>query len=104
MIRVYKETQVAGGHGSASTYTEQNKMPGRTTETAVRQVWTSDEGTMAYETARKRWPRIVQDMVNDVALSCSSLPNGSPERVEGASIQQQLASLKDDIVNDARIE
>lgn len=80
------------------------KMPGRTTESAVRQVWTSDEGTMAYETARKRWPRIVQDMMHQVALSCSSLPDGSPERVEGASIQQQLASLKDDIVNDARIE
>ncbi|KAF4547427.1 Protein-glutamate O-methyltransferase-like protein 1 [Elsinoe fawcettii] len=38
----------------------------RALDGGVRGVWTSDEGTMAAETARTRWPGIVKKMIKDV--------------------------------------
>lgn len=69
-------------------------------ETAVTpSVWTSDPGTMAQETAKSRWPRLVQGMVDDVFETSTELPP-SPALDEIKSIQTKLHNLKDEIIAD----
>jgi damage-control phosphatase, subfamily III len=70
---------------------------------SVRSVWTSDEGTMAKETAARRWPVIVQGMIDDVHLTCEKKNSESGE-TEGIQIASQLYHLKHDIMADAVLE
>lgn len=65
-------------------------------------VWTSDPGTMAQETAKYRWPRLVQGMVDDVFETSTELPP-SPALDEIKSIQTKLHNLKDEIIADGEL-
>ncbi|KAG8670815.1 Hairy/enhancer-of-split with YRPW motif protein 2 [Fusarium poae] len=62
-------------------------------------VWTSHRGTMAQETAKSRWPKLVQGMVDDVCETSAELPP-SPALDEIKSIQTKLHKLKDEIISD----
>lgn len=66
----------------------------------VRPVWTSDEGTMAQETAKSRWPKIVSGMVDDVQLEMEVPEIAVARREEGQRIVQRLSELRKDIQND----
>lgn len=70
---------------------------------SARQVWTSDEGTMAYETAKDRWAKIVSGMVDDVGVEIAISTDSLPKREEGRGIVVQLNALKADIQNDATL-
>lgn len=72
--------------------------------TAVRPVWTSDEGTMAQETAKSRWTKIVSGMIDDVGVEIAVSRESLPRRVEGRAIVQQLNALKKDIENNAALK
>jgi hypothetical protein len=69
----------------------------------ARPVWTSDEGTMAQETAKSRWPKIVSGMIDDVEVEIANSRDGLPRRAEGRAIVHQLHTLKEDIKNDATL-
>lgn len=69
----------------------------------VRPVWTSDEGTMAQETARTRWGRLVQDMVDSMGSSLARNSITAAKKVEGLEIQQQLRFLRQEVVSDAKL-
>ena len=70
---------------------------------SVRSVWTSDDGTMAKETAARRWPVIVQGMIDDVQLTCDQESSESV-KAEGGDIVRQLNDLRQDIMADARLQ
>lgn len=63
----------------------------------VKEVWTSDDGSMAKDTASNRWPKIVQGMVDDVAETAATSEN-SAQREEALSIQTSLKDIKDEIL------
>ncbi|RGP79407.1 hypothetical protein FLONG3_2462 [Fusarium longipes] len=69
---------------------------------SVKSVWTSDEGTMAKETAQSRWPKLVQNMIDDVS---STSKNISPSRAldEIKLIQGKLETLQTEIIDDAEL-
>lgn len=69
----------------------------------ARPVWTSDEETMAQETANSRWPKIVSGMIDDVGSEIAVLSDSLPGRDEGREFVQQLDALKEDIENDAAL-
>lgn len=69
----------------------------------ARPVWTSDEGTMAQETANSRWSKIVSGMIDDVEGEIASSSNSGPRRDEGREIVEQLNALKEDIEHDAAL-
>lgn len=60
----------------------------------IRPVWTSDPGTMAFTTARTRWPGIIANMVEDVE---ESMADGSKDQEEGRIIITRLKELQRDI-------
>ena len=68
---------------------------------AVEQVWTSKEGSMARDTALNRWPRIVQGIVDDVAISREG--STEQERLEAEDLVQNLRSMKEEIVADTAL-
>src|SRR5690349_14463861 len=47
-------------------------------------VWTSDDGTMAKQTATTRWPSIMQDMIDDVAQTTAGLDDNDKDSVPKA--------------------
>ncbi|KAH7189777.1 hypothetical protein BKA60DRAFT_626517 [Fusarium oxysporum] len=61
-----------------------------------RSVWTSDHGSMAHETAKSRWPTIVQGMIDDVRATGAEL---APSRAldEINSIESSLTRLREEI-------
>lgn len=69
----------------------------------ARPVWTSDEGTMAQETAKSRWPKIVSGIIDDVELEIEASKNCLPQRAEGRAIVHHLHTLKKDIESDAAL-
>lgn len=69
----------------------------------ARPVWTSDERTMAQETANSRWPKIVSGMIDDIGVEIAVSSNSLPRRDEGREIVQQLNALKEEIKNDAHL-
>lgn len=69
----------------------------------VRPVWTSDEGTMAQETARVRWERLVQDMVDSMGSSLAKNSITASEKAEGLEIQHQLRILRQEVVSDDKL-
>jgi len=62
----------------------------------VRDVWTSDEGSMAQETATTRWPKIVQGMVDDIREEAET--SGPAWKDEAGKIMDALSELKSDIL------
>lgn len=67
----------------------------------VRSVWTSDEGTMARDTAITRWPKIVQQVIDDIERRQDESSTACRARTEGMSILIALAVLKTDIMKNA---
>jgi hypothetical protein len=67
-----------------------------------RSVWTSDNGSMAQETAKSRWPKLVQGMIDDVRVTGAEL---APSRAldDIRSIEISLGRLKDEITGDCRL-
>lgn len=68
----------------------------------VPSVWTSNEGTMANETAKYRWPKLVQGMIDDVCITSAELPS-SRALEEIKLIQRKLQELREEILNDGRL-
>ncbi|KAM0546983.1 hypothetical protein ACHAPJ_010646 [Fusarium lateritium] len=57
---------------------------------------------MAQETAKSRWPKLVQGMIDDVGVTGSEL-DPSPALEEIKSIQRKLERLREEIVNDDQL-
>lgn len=68
----------------------------------VPSVWTSDQGTMAHETAKSSWPKPVQDMINAVCITSTELPSSSAFE-EIKSIQRKLQRLREEIMSDDKL-
>ena len=78
-------------------------MPSATRPEPPKEVWTSEEGSMARETAITRWPKIVQNMVDDMEGSLSQSDN--PEQIdEGRRIQASLKIIKQEIMQDKPLQ
>ncbi|KAB5542542.1 hypothetical protein GE09DRAFT_924314, partial [Coniochaeta sp. 2T2.1] len=74
-------------------------MPSAAYPEGAKEVWTSEEGSMARETATTRWPKIVQNMVDDVEQSLGQFDN--PAQIEeGRRIQATLRIVKNEIMQD----
>ena len=69
---------------------------------SIRSAWTSDRGSMAMKTSQSFWPKVVQDMIDDVSGTCKDL-SPSPALDELKSIQDKLASLQTEIINDVEL-
>ncbi|KAF5233961.1 hypothetical protein FANTH_12357 [Fusarium anthophilum] len=67
-----------------------------------RSVWTSDDGSMAQETARSRWPKLVQGMVDDVRATGAELAT-SRALDEIDSIARSLVRLREEITGDGQL-
>ncbi|KLP15843.1 Uncharacterized protein LW94_9639 [Fusarium fujikuroi] len=65
-----------------------------------RSVWTSDDGSMAQETAKFRWPKLVEGMIHDVRATGSELVT-SRAYDEITLIERSLGRLKKEINDDA---
>jgi damage-control phosphatase, subfamily III len=67
-----------------------------------RSVWTSDPGSMAHETAKSRWPKLVQGMIDDVRVTGAEL---APSRAldEINSIERSLERLREEITGDDQL-
>ncbi|KAF3031747.1 hypothetical protein E8E12_001324 [Didymella heteroderae] len=63
----------------------------------VKEVWTSDDGSMAKDTASNRWPKIVQGMVDDVAETAATSVDRA-QREEALSVQASLKEIKDELL------
>lgn len=63
----------------------------------VKEVWTSDDGSMAKDTASNRWPKIVQGMVDDVAETAATSVDRA-QREEALSVQASLKEIKDEML------
>ncbi len=78
-------------------------MPSATRHEPPREVWTSEKGSMARETAITRWPGIVQNMIDDVEATFGQSENA--EHIEeGRRIQATLRIVKDEIMQDKRLQ
>lgn len=54
-------------------------------------MWTSDEGSMARQTAVTRWPKIVEGIVDDVSLT--SATSGTEKHAESSAIRIALEEI-----------
>lgn len=70
----------------------------------ARPVWTSDEGTMAQETARTRWEGIVQNMVDTVGSFMAKNTLRPQQKAEALDIQHQLRILRQEIISNGRLQ
>jgi hypothetical protein len=68
----------------------------------VQSAWTSDEGSMAFKTAQSLWPKVVQDIIDDVSSTSKSI-SPSPRLDELKSIQGRLESLQTEIINNVEL-
>lgn len=62
----------------------------------VREVWTSDEGTMAQQTAASRWPKIVQGMIDDFGEKATTASDAQ-KLAESIAIQISRKEIKNDM-------
>ncbi|KAJ9634662.1 Hairy/enhancer-of-split with YRPW motif protein 2 [Coniosporium tulheliwenetii] len=63
----------------------------------VKQVWTSDDDTMAKQTATTRWPKIVQGTIDDVGQTAAQ-SSCAAQREESFAIQSALKEMKDEML------
>lgn len=61
----------------------------------VRAVWTSDQGSMAHQTAVTRWPKIVEGTVDDVDETAAS--SDKDKRAEWATMRIALQEIMHEI-------
>ncbi|KAK3297931.1 uncharacterized protein B0H64DRAFT_320441 [Chaetomium fimeti] len=79
-------------------------MPSATCPETLREVWTSERGSMAHETATTRWPKIVQNMVDDLEQSLGQLNSDKTEHIEeGRRIQASLRIINGEIMQDKQL-
>jgi hypothetical protein len=69
----------------------------------VRPVWTSDLGTMARDTALYRWPKIVQNMIDNVKDTLHGVCEDSRAEREGRCIVVVLSKIRMDIESNAQL-
>jgi len=69
---------------------------------SVKSAWTSDQGSMALKTAQSLWPKVIQDIIDDVLSTTKSI-SPSPRLEELKSIQGRLESLQTEIINDVEL-
>ncbi|KAL2005218.1 hypothetical protein VTN00DRAFT_2428 [Thermoascus crustaceus] len=62
----------------------------------IREVWTSDENTMAQQTAASRWPKIVQGTIDDIGKTATAA-NEAQKLAESVAIQNSLKEIKNDM-------
>lgn len=73
-------------------------MPSATMNTEeVRAVWTSEEGSMAKQTAESRWPKIIQGTIDDLGKAAAGEDVAQQKRAESIAIQIALKDLKQGI-------
>lgn len=60
----------------------------------VRAVWTSDEGSMAKQTAENRWAKIIQGTIDDIGETATAENFDVQKRAESIAIQIALKELK----------
>jgi hypothetical protein len=61
----------------------------------VRAVWTSDQGSMAHQTAVTRWPKIVEGTVDDLDETAAS--SDKNKRAEWATLRIALQEIMHEI-------
>jgi hypothetical protein len=66
----------------------------------VRSVWTSDEGSMAKQTAEIRWAKIIQGTVEDMGETAAMENIDDQKRAESIAIQIALKNIKKEIQKD----
>ena len=71
-------------------------------DSIVRPIWTSDDGSMARETALTRWPRLVQGMIDDMTATANA--SIKPQQSELEEFITHLMSLKGEIMADAALK
>ena len=72
---------------------------------SVRPVWTSDAGSMAADTAKTRWPKTVQNMVEDMEQSTREVAAMELEKKEeGLGIAEELKRIGKEIQRDGRLQ
>jgi hypothetical protein len=70
--------------------------------TAVREVWTNDAGSMAHETAAKRWAIVVRQMKDDMASVAESSEDVA-QKAEGMTIVDALEALATSISSNEQL-
>lgn len=80
-----------------------SEMPSIALSQPVPVSWTSDKESMAFETASTRWPRIVQDMADDVRAAAGSAGASGAARDEAKSVASAIEAIKEEIVKDAKL-
>lgn len=69
---------------------------------SVKSSWTSDQGSMALKTAQSLWPKVIQDIIDDVSNTTKNI-SPSPKFEELKSIQDRLESLQTEVINDVEL-
>lgn len=73
-------------------------MPSATVNTEeVRAVWTSEKGSMAKQTVENRWPKIIQDTIDDIGEAAAAGDVQEQKRMESIAIRIALKHLKQGI-------
>ena len=78
-------------------------MPAAIALEPLREIWTSEEGSMARLTALTRWPKIVQGMVDDVEQSINNSTDPEHER-EGRKIKVALQQLREEMLRNGPLK
>lgn len=68
----------------------------------IRQVWTSDIGSMAQETAVSRWPKTVQNIADDVRRH--AVIAGGDMQAEAPVIVDAVLAMGEDILKDRPLQ
>uniref|UniRef100_A0A8H7KFW5 Sugar phosphate phosphatase n=1 Tax=Bionectria ochroleuca TaxID=29856 RepID=A0A8H7KFW5_BIOOC len=71
-------------------------------DTKTPQSITSDPKSFASDSVRMRWPTILTQAIQDITKSTSKA-EGAEKQAEGKKIIEQLTTLKDEVVNDAKL-
>jgi hypothetical protein len=74
-------------------------------EDSVRPVWTNDARSMAADTAKTRWPKTVQNMVEDMDQSTREVAAMELEKKEeGLRIAEELKRISKEIQRNERLQ
>ncbi|GIC92550.1 damage-control phosphatase ARMT1 family protein [Aspergillus udagawae] len=69
-------------------------MPSATMNAQVRAVWTSEEGSMAKQTAETRWAKIIQGTIDDIGETAAADDVDGQKRAESIAIQIALKAIQ----------
>ena len=69
----------------------------------IRPVWTDDQGSMAQDTARSRWPKTVENMVDDMKVSLRATGEDKDKEEEGIELIKRLKEMKNEIERDSEL-